>query len=139
MSNKLFNIKTQYIKNISFENPNPIKNIHKNQISPNISIGIDIQAQTISDNLYETTINIQANIKREEEHLFLIDLSYAGIFILNNKIQKDKIQTVLLIDCPEFLFPFARTIIANITREGGFPPLILSAIDFKELYEKEKK
>ena len=133
-----FYINAQYIKDLSFENPDSISKIFLKDQSPNISIGIDIKAQRIEKNKYEVILIINGNVTKEKNRLFLIELSYAGIFSFENKqIQNEEyLSFFLLTTCPEFLFPFARAIIANITREAGFPSLTLSPIDFKLLYKK---
>lgn len=140
MSTPPFVINAQYIKDLSFENPDPTKNLLPNEKSPDISVGIDVQAQGIAENTYEVTISIQADAKREKDRLFLIELSYSGVFTVEDKAfqSEKKLRPLLLIDCPQLLFPFARSVIANITREGGFPPLALAPVDFTALYEQQQ-
>ncbi|MCP4924261.1 MAG: protein-export chaperone SecB [bacterium] len=139
MSTPPFVINAQYVKDLSFENPDPTKNLLQNDKSPDISVSIDVQAQGIAENTYEVTVSIQADAKREKDRLFLIELSYAGVFTVEDKKfqSEEKLRPLLLIDCPHLLFPFARAVIANTTREGGFPPLALAPVDFTALYEQQ--
>ena len=139
MSTPPFVINAQYIKDLSFENPDPTKNLLPNEKSPDISVGVDVQAQGIAENTYEVTLSIQGDAKRDKDRLFLVELSYSGIFTIEDKAfqAEEKLRPLLLIDCPQLLFPFARAVIANITREGGFPPLALAPVDFTALYEQQ--
>lgn len=132
-----FSINAQYVKDLSFENPNPFKSLSsdiKNQ--PEISINIDVGARGIGTDVYEVNIRIIANATREKEKVYVVDLDYAGVFTLDN-VQQDQVAPLLLIEGPRFLFPFARNIIAEATRDGGFSPLALAPVDFLSLYQNQ--
>jgi len=134
--NPSFVIKAQYIKDLSFENPNAPQSLAAN-IKPSIDVGVDLKAQKLQEDLYEMTLHITTRAKTEENTLFLVDLAYAGIFQLAN-IPSERIEPLILIDCPFVLFPFARRVIADTTRDGGFPPLLLDPIDFHSLYHQNR-
>lgn len=124
----------QYVKDLSFENPGhpPV------QTQPNIDLGIDVGASPHTDGngLFEVSLKLSAKALAGETTLFITELDYAGLFQLQNVTEK-QIEPMLLIECPRLLFPFARRIIAEITREGGFPPLLIDPVDFVALYQAQ--
>ncbi|MDX1974653.1 MAG: protein-export chaperone SecB [Rickettsiales bacterium] len=128
-----FAVKGQYIKDLSFENPHAPQSLLTNNQKPNIDISVNLKAQKLQENIYEMTLHIVAHAKVESNTLFLVDLAYGGIFQIAN-VPEDKIESLILIECPFVLFPFARRVIADVTRDGGFPPLMLDPIDFHALY-----
>lgn len=130
-------INAQYIKDLSFEHPDPAKSLQPSETQPEININIDVGADNIQENTFEVTLSIKAEAKRDNEILFISEIQYGGIFTLGAEIPKEAVHPVLMIECPRLLFPFARSIIANITREGGFPPLSLNPIDFAALYHQQ--
>lgn len=125
----------QYIKDFSFENPGTAKS----QTQPNIDLGIDVGATPHKDgnNMYEVSLRMQAKAISGETTLFILELDYAGLFQFETANQAE-LEPVLLIECPRILFPFARRIISDITRDGGFPPLLVDPIDFVGLYRGQK-
>ena len=128
-----FVIKGQYIKDLSFENPHSPQSLLVSNDRPGIDVNVDLKAQKLQDNIYEMTLHISARAVTDGNTLFLVDLAYAGIFQITN-IPPEHIEPMILIDCPFVLFPFARRVIADVTRDGGFPPLMLDPIDFHALY-----
>jgi len=128
-----FSVKGQYIKDMSFENPHAPHSLMAVQAKPAIDINVDLKAQKLQEGIYELTLYVSARAVAEGNTLFLVELAYAGIFQLFN-IPEERIQPLLLIDCPFVMFPFARRVIADVTRDGGFPPLMLDPIDFHSLY-----
>ncbi len=130
-------INAQYVKDLSFEHPNPVESLKPAETQPEIDINIDVNADNVQENTYEVTLTIKANAKRQKDTMFISEVVYAGIFTLGENIPKEAVHPVLMIECPRILFPFARSILANITREGGFPPLSLNPIDFAGLYQQQ--
>lgn len=130
----------QYVKDFSFENPNPLEvfgsDNHNKQ--PQIAIDIQVNAEPVGDKAFEVVLHIRADAKREQQQLFLTEISYAGLVSLGDVAQED-IGPLLMIHCPALLFPFARHLIADATRNGGFPPLMLDPVDFARLYQDQKK
>lgn len=129
-------INSQYIKDLSFEAPNGPKvflAMQKNQ--PTITVNLDVQGTTFQDppNTYEVVLHVKAECKVGDTVGFIAELAYAGLFTIN--IPKEHLQPVMLIECPRLLFPFARNILADVTRDGGFPPLMLGLMDFAALYQ----
>jgi len=126
---------SQYIKDLSFENPGATL-----QEQPNIELGIDVGAtpQPGNEGAFEVTLKLKARAGTEQTALFLIEMDYAGLFQLQGFSQAD-MEPILLIECPRILFPFARRIIADISAEGGFPPLRIDPVDFGALYSTQKQ
>ncbi|MBO6730167.1 MAG: protein-export chaperone SecB [Maricaulis sp.] len=129
-------ILTQFIKDLSFENPS-FTEATRSQKPPNIDLGIDVQARTLSPDTYEVTLNFSARAVAEDEAVvFIAELAYAGVFQMANISDADR-EPFLLIECPRMIFPFARRILADVTRDGGFPPLMLDPVDFANLYRAQ--
>lgn len=133
-----FAIKGQYVKDISFESPNAPQSLFAANNPPKIEVNVELKAQKLQDNIFESTLHITARSTNEGNALFLADVSYAGIFEISN-IPQEHIEPLIMIDCPFVLFPFARRVIADLTRDGGFPPLMLDPIDFHTLYMQNKE
>jgi len=130
-------IAAQYIKDFSFENPNAPDSLVSGQSNPSINVSVDVQAKRRSEEEYESDLKISVNASRDDGSVvFIVELVYGGVFRLSN-IPNNQIQPVILIECPRLLFPFARRILADATRDGGFPPLMLDPIDFAALYQQQ--
>lgn len=124
----------QYVKDLSFEVPGaPAIFAEMQGQNPNIPIHVDINAQQLHENTYEVSLHLKIEAKLNDERpVFIVELVYGGIFTVN--VAAEHVQAMLLIECPRLLFPFARTIIADMTRDGGFPPLMIQPIDFVQLF-----
>ncbi|MEQ9115251.1 MAG: protein-export chaperone SecB [Rickettsiales bacterium] len=131
-------INSQYVKDLSFENPGAPLSLTKIKTPPKIDLGLDIKVKNISENNYEVTLLINAKALLEEESLFVVELEYAGLFTVENIADENQKEQILLIYCPNLLFPFARSIIADATRDGGFQPLMVNPVDFGALYMSQK-
>ncbi len=126
----------QYVKDLSFENPQGARSLQQvGQEQPKIDISINVNAARVGDEAYEVALNITAKAQSGEVNTFLIELVYAGLFAVKN-LPDEHLEQFLLIECPRILFPFARRVVADATRDGGFPPLLLEPIDFGLLYQK---
>lgn len=129
------NVLAQYIKDFSFENPHAPRSLNPNQPQPSISIQINVNAKPVAASDYEVELKLEGKAESGGSVLFSFDLLYAGIFRLTN-IPQESIHPVMMIECPRLLFPFAREIIANAVRNGGFPPLLIDPVDFVGLYRQ---
>lgn len=129
------NVLGQYIKDLSFENPGAPRSLRGPGKNPNIQINVNVQAQPIGDDVYEVVLSMEAAAKNEEGTLYNLELIYAGGFRLRN-LPPQALKPVLFIECPALLFPFVRRLVADLTREGGFPPLLLDPIDFVALFRQ---
>ena len=125
---------TQYIKDLSFENPNSPNSLLPKDKQPEINININVNASPISETDFEVILKLEAKAGANKDMLFNVDLTYAGIFRLVN-IPEEAMHSAVLIECPRLLFPFARQIISDATRNGGFPPLMIDPVDFARLYQ----
>ena len=130
-------INAQYIKDFSFENPNSPSSLQP-KTEPEVEVNVDVQATSLSHHVYEVSLTTSITGRDQSQTLFIIELIYAGIFTFSRE-SDDNIQPALLIDCPQLLFPFARSIISNITQNGGFPPLLLQPVNFAQLYINSRK
>jgi preprotein translocase subunit SecB len=125
----------QYIKDFSFENPNAPKSLTPLSQAPRIGVQINVNAKPLSDTDVEVTLKIDGKAETGDSLMFGFELEFAGVFRAQN-IPNEALNTVVLIECPRLLFPFAREIIATAVRNGGFPPLLLDPVDFAALYRQ---
>jgi preprotein translocase subunit SecB len=130
-------ILAQFIKDLSFENPRAPESLRAGAPAPQIDLAVELNAQAREGGLFEVELKLMAGAKRESEAVFQIELVYGGMFQVVG-VESDELEQVLLIECPRYLFPFARRMIADLTAEGGFPPLMLEPIDFAAIYLARK-
>ena len=123
----------QYLKDLSFENPNAPSSLAMQEGQPQINIAVNVNANQLGEKDYEVTLEIEAKAEHDKKVVFNVELTYCGIFHLEN-IPEEALGPVILVECPRMLFPFARRILADATRDGGFPPLMLDPIDFAAMY-----
>ena len=144
MSNNLkktkLTVNSQYIKDLSFENPNSPESLSNKDGLPQINVDINVFAKPLAAKIYEVSLAINGKATKNNLKVFEIELAYAGLFTfldidLKNNIEKK----LILIEAPQLLFPYARSIVSNVTRDGGFMPLIIQPIDFELLYESRLK
>ncbi len=128
----------QYIKDLSFENPNVGKLLQGPGDNPNLQIEVNVNAQRVGPDLFESAIDFKANATNKLGVIYDLEMVYAGLFKIENMPQQS-LEPFLLINCPALLFPFLRRLAADLTREGGFPPLLLDPIDFAGLFMRRKQ
>ena len=128
------NILTQYIKDLSFEAPGAPASLRARQKGPEISIGVNVNANPLGDD-YDVNLTINGKAVLEDETLFVVELVYGGVFKLAG-FERQHLLPVLFIECPRILFPFARQIVSDITQSGGFPPLRIDPIDFAQMFQR---
>ena len=127
------NVLGQYIKDLSFESPAAPEVLQTPPPNPQLQVTVNVNAVSKSDENYEVVLNIEVHAKGDTGVIYNVELFYAGMFRLRG-VPQNMLQPVLFIDCPAILFPFVRRVLADITRDGGFPPLMLDPIDFGRLY-----
>lgn len=128
-----FRILAQYIRDLSFENPRAPESLRV-EGRPNIDLGVEMNAQGRADGLFEVVLKLSVKATSADAPVFQIELEYAGLFGLQGVAEAD-IEPFLLIECPRYLFPFAREIIAKATADGGFyPPFMVEPLDFAGIY-----
>lgn len=124
----------QYVRDLSFENPNAPASLRADD-QPQVQVSVQVNAAQRGGSAFEVTLQVNATAKRGEDTVFVVELLYGGLFSFEN-IPVNSLQAVCLIECPRLLFPFARRIVADVTRDGGFPPLLLEPVDFAQLYRR---
>ena len=125
----------QYLKDLSFENPHAPQSLGIQQGQPEINISVNVNAKNLAPTDFEVELHLDAKANHEGKTVFAAELLYAGIFRLEN-LPEEAIHPIILVECPRMIFPFARQILADATRNGGFPPLMLDPIDFASMYQK---
>jgi len=125
----------QYVKDLSFENPGAGMSDIKSR--PQIDLGVDLQAGRVEGDRFEVELKLRVSAKADERAIFLLELIYCGVFMVEN-VPEEVLQQVLLIEGPHLLFPFARRVVADVIRDGGMPPLMIEPIDFGALYQAKQ-
>ena len=153
-------INHQYVKDLSFEVPGAPEIYTTLRSQPNVNINLDVQARRIQDgqDVFEVTLQIKAEATESQiqtsngqanggqaaggqaaggRPVFIAELSYSGVFTLTG-VPENSVEPILLVECPRLLFPYARNILADVTRDGGFPPVLLQPIDFVSLWQSRR-
>ncbi|TPI12158.1 MULTISPECIES: protein-export chaperone SecB [unclassified Mesorhizobium] len=129
------NVLAQYVKDLSFESPGAPNSLRGRDKAPGIAINVNVNANPLSDKQFDVNLTLNAKASFDQEVLFNVELVYGGVFAINGFPQEHMLP-LLFIECPRLLFPFARQIIADATRNGGFPPLMLDPIDFAQMFQQ---
>lgn len=131
-------VQSQYVKDLSFENPGAPGSLVAGEKAPEIQVNVEVQARPLQKDSYEVALHITASGKSGQTTLFMVDLTYGAVCRVIG-VPDEALQPVLLVECPRMLFPFARRILSDATRDGGFPPLMLNPIDFMALYRQQQQ
>ncbi|WP_265516214.1 protein-export chaperone SecB [Nitratireductor luteus] len=129
------NVLTQYVKDLSFESPGAPQSLRGRDKAPAININVNVNANPISGADYDVVLTLNARAEADKNVLFNVELIYGGVFRIEGFPQEHMLP-LLFIECPRLLFPFARQIIADATRNGGFPPLMIDPIDFARMFQQ---
>lgn len=127
----------QYLKDLSFENPNAPAIYSEMATAPQIEVNVDVSARGLGQDHYEVELSVAARAEHNGKPVFVVETTYAGVFLLQN-IPQEHLEAVMVVECPRLLFPFLRQIISDATRNGNFPPLMLEPIDFMRIYEQRQ-
>lgn len=129
----------QYVKDLSFENPNSPKILRTAPgVAPQVRVSVDVRTNQLdNEQTYEVVLHIRADAKVQEDEAFIVELTYASVVTIGSEAQRSHYAPLLLIEAPRLLFPFARAIVAEATRNGGFPPLMIQPVDFVDLYRRQ--
>jgi preprotein translocase subunit SecB len=143
-------VNIQFVKDLSFEVPGAPDIYTTLRTPPQVQLNLDVQARPLQEggNVYEVTLIIRAEATESQaangtatngtsRPVFIVELTYGGVFTLTG-LPPDAIEPVLLVECPRLLFPFARNVLADVTREGGFQPVLLQPIDFVSLWQSRR-
>lgn len=132
-------IHTQYVKDLSFENPNaPAIFSEQNSQPPTLNISLDVRSAQLNARTYEVVLSLRAQATLPEKSAFLTELEYAGVVSVPDSVAEADVERLLKVEAPRYLFPFARNVLAFATREGGFPPLIVNPIDFAQFHARRQ-
>jgi preprotein translocase subunit SecB len=129
---------SQYIKDLSFENPNVSRMVEEKAESPEMRFEISVNGKRTGQDLYESSIQFRGTASSNVGTIYELEVDYAGLFRIQN-IPKEALEPFLLVNCPTLIFPFLRRIVSDVTRDGGFPPLLLDPMDFGALFMRRKQ
>ncbi|MCA0356747.1 MAG: protein-export chaperone SecB [Proteobacteria bacterium] len=130
-------ILAQFVRDFSFENPLAPDALRAGASQPAIDMGVEMNARGRADGLFEVDLKLSARAERDGQAVFHVEVVYGGLFHIAG-IPEEDLEPVLLIECPRFLFPYARRLISDVTAEGGFPPFLIDPIDFAGVYAARK-
>ena len=129
-------IRAQYVKDLSFESPAAPGVFYQGGGSPSVSIQVNVTADRLEEKLFEVVLNIEARADNDAgDPVFVVELAYGGI-VQVGPVPDEHVRPLILIEGPRLLFPFARAVIADVTRDGGFPPLMIAPIDFVDMFRR---
>ena len=132
------NVLAQYVKDLSFESPGAPNSLRGRDKAPGIAINVNVNANPLSDKQFDVNLTLNAKASFDQEVLFNVELIYGGVFRMKN-IPENQLAPLLLVECPRLIFPFARQILASVTQQGGFPPLMMEPVDFNAIYMQNLK
>lgn len=130
-------LNAQYIKDLSFENPRAPQSLVQQTSQPEVEINVDVKASNLGPEVFEVILTINATARAQGETVFLVELAYGSVVTVKNATA-ELLPALVLVETPRIVFPFARAVIANATRDGGFPPLMINPIDFAELLRRQQ-
>ena len=132
-------VHSQYVRDLSFENPNAPASLANQKEQPKIEVKLDVGARRLQEQIYELLLKIDLTARHGEQTAFVMELEYGALCTVDPKQEAEAIQKLLMIEGARTVFPFARRVIADVTRDGGFPPVLINTIDFTRLYEQRRQ
>lgn len=129
------NIVGQYVRDMSFENPDAPGSILAGGAAPSFNVSINVSVKKQQEEIYAVEIPINVKAERDSKVLFNVELIYGGLFRIKN-VPENQVAPILMVECPRLLFPFARQVVANVSQSGGFPPVMLEPVDFAAIYRQ---
>jgi preprotein translocase subunit SecB len=131
-------VNAQYVKDLSFENPRAPQSLMPQPTPPEIKLDVRVDARNMAPETFEVSLGVTARATRKDEPVFLAELTYAAVVTLHG-VSQSQAQFYILVETPRLMFPFVRALIADATRDGGFPPLFIQPIDFAELLRRQQQ
>lgn len=128
-----YSLMGQYIRDLSFENPGAPASIMIGGAQPKFNVGINVGVKKQTDEVYGVEITLNAKADRDGTVLFQVELIYGGVYRVKD-VPEQQLPALLMVECPRLLFPFARQLLASVTQQGGFPPLVMEPVDFGQIY-----
>ena len=132
----VFQIQRIYLKDLSLEQPNSPQ-ILLEQTQPQVDINLALGAEPVADGIYEVTVTATVTTKVNDKTLFLVEAKQAGIFEIRN-LPEDQLQPIIGIACPGIIYPYLRAIVSDVCTRAGFPPVLLSEVNFQAMYEQQR-
>ena len=132
----VFQIQRIYLKDLSLEQPNSPQ-ILLEQAQPNVEINLALGANTIGDGMYEVTVTATVTTKVNDKVLFLVEAKQGGIFEIRN-LPDDQLHPIIGIACPGIVYPYLRAIVSDVCTRAGFPPVLLSEVNFQAMFEAQR-
>ena len=132
----VFNIQRIYLKDLSLEQPNSPQ-ILLEQAQPQVDINLSLAAEPVADGVYEVAVTATVTTKVGDKVLFLVEAKQAGIFEIRN-IPEDQLQPIIGIACPGIVYPYLRAIVSDVCTRAGFPPVVLSEVNFQAMFEAQR-
>lgn len=132
-------VHSQYVRDLSFENPNAPASLAGQKEAPKIEVKLDVGARRLQEQIYELLLKIDLTAKQAEQSAFLLELEYGALCTVEPGLEEEEVQRLLMVEGARTIFPFARRVIADATRDGGFPPVLINTIDFLKLYEQRRQ
>lgn len=132
-------VHSQYVRDLSFENPNAPASLANQKEQPKIEVKLDVGARRLQEQIYELLLKIDLTAKQGEQTAFVLELEYGALCTVDPSLDNDAVQKLLMIEGARTVFPFARRVIADVTRDGGFPPVLINTIDFNRLFEQRRQ
>jgi preprotein translocase subunit SecB len=132
-----FALNAQYLKDLSFENPRAPHSLIQQRVQPEIGFNAEIKVAGIAPDVYEVLLTLSADVKMRTESIFIVQCTYGGVVTIKNA-NPETLNALLYVETPRLLFPYAHNIVASATRDGGFPPLLISPIDFNALRQQQQ-
>jgi len=129
------NMVGQYIRDLSFENPGAPGSIMAGGANPAVNVSSSVAVKKQTEEVYAVELTLNAKANREQTVLVNVELIYGGVFRLKN-VPEATLSQLLMIECPRLIFPFARQVLASVTQQGGFPPLMMEPVDFAAIYRQ---
>lgn len=126
----------QYVKDLSFENPDAPQSLGNLNPPPAIKVDVDVEAKPLGGRYYEAILHVRATAEREDKTFFVVEVSYGGVCAVAEGVPDEHIQPLVMIEGPRLIFPFARAVVSDAVRDGGFPPLLINPIDFSALFQQ---
>ncbi len=133
----VFNIQRMYLKDLSLEQPNSPQILLEQQ-QPQVDINLSVSAETVADGIIEVTVTATVTTKVGDRTMFLIEAKQAGIFEIRN-LPDDQMQAIVGIACPGMIYPYLRAIVSDVCTRAGFPPVILSEVNFQAMFEAQQQ
>jgi len=135
-ANPVFQIQRLYLKDLSLEQPNSPQILLEQQ-QPQVDINLALSAEGVGEGLYEVCVTATVTTKVAERTLFLVEAKQAGIFEIRN-LPQDQVQGVLSVVCPQMVYPYLRAIVSDVCTRAGFPPILLTEVNFQAMYEAQQ-